>query len=87
MTRKGHCSVEKRRRESAQFCSRPRAAREPVGLQREKEREREQRTEKRSLRTEKQNAHGTGRPSGASTTHCIVMLVAVDSNACLANDS
>lgn len=46
-----------------------------------------ERTEKRSRRTEKQNAHGTGRPSGARTTHCIVMDVAVDSNACLANDS
>lgn len=44
-------------------------------------------TEKRSLRTEKQKAHGTGRPSGARTTHCIVMDVAVDSNACLAKDS
>lgn len=44
-------------------------------------------TEKRSLRTEKQNAQGTGRPSGASTTHCIVIEVAVDSKACLAKDS
>lgn len=43
--------------------------------------------EKRSLRTEKQKAHGTGRPVGPSTTACDVTLELVLSNACLANDS
>jgi hypothetical protein len=74
MTRKGHCfKGNKPGKRSMQSVSRRKA--------------RQTRTEKRSLRTEKQNAQGTGRPSGASTTHCIVIEVAVDSKACLANDS
>lgn len=44
-------------------------------------------TEKRSRRTEKQNAQGTGRPEGPSTTHCVITLELVDSKACKANDS
>lgn len=38
-------------------------------------------------RIEKQKAQGTGLPVGPRTTHCIVTLEEVDSNACLAKAS
>ena len=74
MTRKGHCFKGSKTGKR-------------LMLESGRWRARKVRTEKRSLRTEKQNAQGTGRPSGASTTHCIVIEVAVDSKACLAKDS
>ena len=42
---------------------------------------------KRSRRTEKQKAQGTGLPLGPTTTHCVMTLGEVDSKACLAKDS
>jgi hypothetical protein len=79
MTRKGHCASR-----SHQIST---SSRETRGREQSKKKNVEKRTENKSLLTEKQNAHGTGRPSGPRTTHCIVIDVAVDSKACLAKDS